>query len=100
VGRGDDLQVRKLRADELHELALPHRVQVKVDLVDEQEAPGRERIGEVLEHIRDLEQQVAGPGGDVLIPLAQQPVRNGAVRRRENQLPALAVDVEERDPRE
>ncbi len=100
VGRQDELEVREHVAQEIPELPLPHRMEVQVDLVDEEHPARRERIFVVVEGIGDAEQQVAAPRSHVLIAVAEVRQRHLAVDGVEHQVPALPIDALECHPRQ
>src|ERR687898_234481 len=69
--RENELKVREHVAQEISELTLPDRMQVQIDLVDDQHASSREWIFIVLERVSDAEQQIAAPCRHVLVTVAQ-----------------------------
>ena len=87
-------------AQEIPELPLPYRMQVQVDLVDDEHPARGERIFVVVEGVGDAEQQVAAPCSHVLIAVAEVRQRHLAVDGVEHQVAALAIDALERHARQ
>ena len=93
--RRDELEMRQQRRQEVDQLPAPDRVQMQVEFVDQQHAARGERVLAIGEGLGDAVEQVAAPGGHVLVAVGQLAQGHLAVDGVEHQLARGLVDARE-----